>query len=76
MLDMFNPALREAKRRARAEYRHLLLQGKIDQTMRNARERAARKLASREKRFRDWQMIKPILLYAGLVLMILGMMRR
>lgn len=76
MFDMFNPVLREAKRRARAEYRHLILQGKIDQTMWRAREKAARKLASRERRFLDWQMIKPILLYSGLALMILGIMRR
>lgn len=48
MLDMFNPSLREAKRRAREEYRQRMLQGKIDETMRRARERASRNLALRE----------------------------
>ena len=53
MFDMFNPALREAKRRAKAEYKQRMLQGKIDETMRRARENADRKLAGREKMHRD-----------------------
>lgn len=49
MFDMFNPAMREAKRRAREEYRQRMLQGKMDATVRHARERADKNLAFQEK---------------------------
>lgn len=54
MFDMFNPALREAKRRAKEEYRQRLLQGKIDAAMRHAREKADNKLRTRERLRKDW----------------------
>jgi hypothetical protein len=44
MFDFMNPALREAKRRAKEEYKQRVLQGKIDACMQDARDAAHRKL--------------------------------
>ncbi|MDK9719657.1 MAG: hypothetical protein OEL53_00585 [Rhodospirillales bacterium] len=49
MFDYFNPVLREARKRAKEEYKQRLLQGKADAMMLHAREDAARKLANKEK---------------------------
>ena len=54
MFDFLNPALREGKRRAREEYKQRMLQGKIDEAMRHAREDADRKLAARETFHREF----------------------
>jgi hypothetical protein len=59
MFDFLNPALREAKKRAKEEYNQRMLQGKIDEAMRRAKEKADMELAGREKRHRDWIKAKP-----------------
>lgn len=64
MFDMFNPALREARKRAKEEYKQRMLQGKMDEAMRRAQEKASRNLATREKIHHDWLKAKPILLIA------------
>jgi hypothetical protein len=70
MFDMLNPALREAKKRAKEEYQQRMLQGKMDEAMRRAHEKANRNLAQREKIHQDWLKAKPILLVAAAVLIL------
>ncbi|MDK9721160.1 MAG: hypothetical protein OEL53_08245 [Rhodospirillales bacterium] len=64
MFDMLNPALREAKKRAKEEYEQRMLQGKMDEAMRRAHEKANRNLAQREQVHQSWLKLKPILLIA------------
>lgn len=72
MFDFLNPALREAKKRAKEEYKQRMLQGKIDEAMRRAKEKADMKLASREKWHRDWIKAKPT--FWAIIIVIIGIM--
>lgn len=69
MFDMFNPALREARKRAKEEYRQRMLQGKMDEAMRRAHEKADRKLAFREKLHQDILALRlpRLLMYAAII---------
>jgi hypothetical protein len=51
MFDFLNPAMREAKKRAKEEYKQRILQGKINAVMENARAKADRELSKRPWRF-------------------------
>lgn len=75
MFDFLNPALREGKRRAKEEYRQRMLQGKIDEAMRHAREDADRKLAFREKLHKDFRAFSfiKVLMYAAVIVVVVGM---
>lgn len=74
MFDFLNPALREGKRRAKEEYKQRMLQGKIDEAMRHAREDADRELAGREKLHRNFLELRSprvLLTIAGVILLFL-----
>ncbi len=70
MFDFLNPALREAKKRAKEEYNQRMLQGKIDEAMRHAREQADRDLQRREWWHREkWRYILTIV--GGLIVIMM-----
>ncbi len=80
MFDYFNPVLREARKRAKEEYKQRLLQGKADAMMRHAQEDASRKLARKETFRREFpgfmgKLLKVVLLLGGFVLLLSQMGR-
>lgn len=68
MFDYFNPVMREARKRAKEEYKQRLLQGKADAMMQHAREDASKKLARKETFRREFPGAMLKLLKAAFIL--------